>query len=378
MMRQSKGLRIAKPFGIDLRLDSSWFVLSFLIAWSMSTLFREVDELRGLSSNAYLALGIMAAILFFLSVVAHELAHSLMARRKGIEVKAITLFIFGGVAQITSDPKTPGDEFKIAAVGPLMSVVLGGFLFGIGVIAEVKNIVAAAAVFQLIGLLNGYLAGFNLMPGLPLDGGRILRAAIWRVRGDFIKATRAASLAGRMMAGVLVAGGIVRIIAWRDFGGGVWWIILGIFLNQSAVASYQQSVLVHSIGGKLAGNLMTQAPRSIPGHIRLDEAVEEYFVAHRHSAFPVIGYGDILEGILTLELVQRVSRLDWSSVTVRQVMIPLQASIIASPEEPVTDLLRRLATNPAGRFLVTNDRSLLGILTATDIARHSSVERPTP
>ncbi|MEO7803649.1 MAG: site-2 protease family protein [Actinomycetota bacterium] len=369
MMRPSDGIRIAKPFGIDLRLDPSWFVLSFLIAWSMATMFREVPELRGLSSGAYLALGVMAAILFFVSVVAHELAHSLMAQRKGIEVKAITLFIFGGVAQITSDPKTPGDEFKIAVVGPLLSVVLGGFLFGIGVLAELQNILAAAALFQLIGFLNGYLAVFNLLPGLPLDGGRILRAAIWRWRGDFIKATHVSSITGRLMAAVLVGAGIFRIFVWHDFGGGVWWIILGIFLNQSAVGSYRQSVLVHSMSGKVAGNLMTASVRSIPGNIRLDQAIEEYFVAHHHSAFPVLGYGDGLEGIVTLEAVQQVPQPDWPSVTVRQVMIPLQESIIAKPEEPITQLLLRLASNPAGRFLVTRDHSLLGILTLADIRR---------
>ena len=372
-MLRGRGFRVARVFGIDVKVDQSWFIISIVIAWSFGGLFK--DSIRNLEPTAYTLLGVMAAILFFMSLLAHELSHALVARRKGIEVEAITLFIFGGVAQIKSEPRTPGDEFQIAAVGPLTSIVLGALLFGLGVVAEVLKYETAAVMFQTLGFVNGVLAGFNLIPGFPLDGGRVLRSIVWKITGRITTATKVAAISGRVMAGLLVAGGIYRAVNGDIFGGG-WWVLLGIFLNQAAASSYRQSVLRHSIEGVSVSSLMTPQPESVPGNARIDQVVDEFFVGKHHSAFPVTGYGGELEGIITLQIVQQVPQATWPHVTARQLMVPLRPEITADPQEPVSNVVERMATNPVGRFLVVEGQKLVGIITASDIARHFRLSAP--
>ncbi|MFN2609395.1 MAG: site-2 protease family protein [Actinomycetota bacterium] len=366
-MIRGRGFRVAKVFGIDIRLDQSWFIISFFIAWSFGGLFKQA--LRGLEPSAYTVLGVLAAILFFLSLLAHEMSHALVARRKGIEVISITLFIFGGVAQIKSDPVTPGDEFQVAAVGPLTSVVIGAVLFGLGVLADAVGSNTAAVVFETLGFVNGALAVFNMIPGFPLDGGRILRSVVWKITGNVLKATKVASISGRVMAGLLIGAGIWRMVRGDILGGG-WWILLGLFLNQAAASAYKQAVMRMSIEGVSVGSLMTPQPESVPGNARLDQVVEEFFVAKKHNAFPVTGYGGDLEGIITLQMVQEIPQQMWPQMTARQSMVPLQPDITAQPDESVANIVERMSNNPVGRFLVVEGQRLVGILTASDIARH--------
>lgn len=373
-MRPGRGTKVARVFGVDIRLDASWILLSLLIVWTFSDAFRQGTGIN-LSTGAYVLMGILAAILFFASLLTHELSHALVAKRKGIGVEAITLFIFGGVAQITSEPKSPGDEFQIAAVGPLTSIILA-LLFGVSwFFADLIHLPVAAAIFGALALVNGILAVFNLIPGFPLDGGRILRSAVWKMTGNLVKATRVASIAGRVAAALLVARGVYLIVFSKDIFG-LWSIFLGVFLAQAAVAAYKQVLLKQKIEGVSVGSIMTPQVITIPGNVRLDEAVDGYFVGQRHSAFPVLGYGDALEGLLTLQIVQGVPRESWPTLTVRQVLIPMQDAIVAKAGEPLSDVADRLSSNPAGRFLVVDDTGLLvGILTPADIGRHLSISQ---
>lgn len=368
---RTRGIRIAKIFGIDIFLDGSWFLIAFLITWQFVDFLSKSTDL-GLSEGAYLAMGLVAAFVFFASLLAHEMSHALVARSHGISVRSITLFIFGGVAQITKDPETPGDEFKVAAVGPLTSLVLGGTLIGLGYVADLSGVMVAATIFWLTGSLNLVLAIFNLLPGFPLDGGRVLRAAVWKVTGDVVKATRVASIGGRAVAALLIAYGLFEIIAQGSIDG-VWLILIGMFLNQAASSGLQQLVVRRALEGVEARDLMSPDPVCIPGNLRLAEAVDQYFLVRRHTAFPVVGYGNQVEGIVTLQMLRNTARDKWPTLTIRQIMVPLSPEISIFPQEPVASLMERLDQNPAGRFLVMDGDRLEGILSSSDIARHLRV-----
>ncbi|HVE75662.1 MAG TPA: site-2 protease family protein, partial [Actinomycetota bacterium] len=310
----------------------------------------------------------LAALLFFVSILAHELAHALVARKKGIKVETITLFIFGGIAHIKKDPEKPGDEFQIAIAGPVLSLVFGAIFFGIGLLAEKMQTMPAAAIFQLLGVVNGGLAVFNMAPGFPLDGGRVLRAAVWKATGNILKATRVASIGGRIVAMALIGGGLYRIFFNGDLFG-VWWILIGWFLNQAAAGSYNQLLMRQTLQDMTVADVMSPAPSSIPGNLRIHEAVDNFFVKMHHSAYPVIGYGDHLEGLLTLHQIRSLAREQWDALTVRQVMFPIQPAMVTSEDEPVGKVFERITENPAGKFLVMKEGALIGMLSVSDVAR---------
>lgn len=370
-----RGLRVARVFGIDVYLDASWFLISLLIAWSFSNLFREIQPSLGLTTGGYLAMGVLAAVLFFASVLAHEVSHSLVARARGISVRSITLFVFGGVAQITKEPETPADEFRIAIIGPVTSIVLGVVFIGIAYLAGFTGANAASLIFETIGFLNLALAAFNLVPGFPLDGGRVLRAAVWSRTGDLLKSTRVASIAGQVVAGLLIAVGLYRIVFLNQLFGGIWSILIGLFLNQAAQSGYQQLLLRQTLQGLRVRDLMTPDPESIPGNMRLSEAVDSFFLSRRHTSFPVLGFYDAPEGIVTLQMVRDTPRENWEELTIRQIMAPREPKISTTPDEPLTVVLERMPHNPIGRFLVVEEDKLAGFLSVSDILRHLRIRQ---
>lgn len=370
-----RGLRVARVFGIDVYLDPSWFLISLLIAWSFSNLFADIEPSLGLTTGGYLTMGVLAAILFFASVLAHEISHSLVARARGISVRSITLFVFGGVAQIRKEPETPGDEFRIAIIGPITSIVLGVIFILIAYAAGFGRTNPASLIFETIGFLNLALAAFNLVPGFPLDGGRVLRAAVWSRTGDLLKSTRVASISGQVVAGLLIAFGLYRMIFLNQLFGGIWSILIGLFLNQAAQSGYQQLLLRRTLQGLRVRDLMTAEPESIPGNMRLQEAVDGFFLSRRHTSFPVLGFSDIPEGIVTLQMVRDTPRENWDELTIRQIMAPTEPKISTTPDEPLTVVLERMPSNPIGRFLVIDDEKLVGFLSVSDILRHLRIRQ---
>ncbi|MGH9197088.1 MAG: site-2 protease family protein, partial [Acidimicrobiia bacterium] len=368
-------IRVARVFGIDVYLDASWFLISFLIAWSFSTLFSQIQPSLGLTTAGYFLMGILAAVLFFASVLAHEISHSLVARARGISVRSITLFVFGGVAQIRKEPETPGDEFRIAIIGPVTSIVLGVIFILIAYATGMGEANPASLIFETTGFLNLALAAFNLVPGFPLDGGRVLRAAVWKWTGDLLRSTRVASIAGQVVAGLLIAVGLVRIIFLNQLFGGIWSILIGLFLNQAAQSGYQQLLLRQTLQGLRVRDLMTSDPESIPGNMRVQEAVDTFFLSRRHTSFPVLGFFDAPEGIVTLQMVRDTPREEWDAKTIRQIMAPREQKISTTPDEPLTMVLERMPNNPIGRFLVVEDDKLAGFLSVSDILRHLRVRQ---
>jgi Zn-dependent protease/predicted transcriptional regulator len=357
--------RVGRIAGIEIRIDSSWAVIALLITYSMylraSVLYPE------LSGSGAVALGILATVLFFGSVLVHELAHALVSQARGIRVQDITLFLFGGATRARVDSRGPGDEFLIALVGPLTSGLLAG-LFAI--VAGLGRDVLSRPLVGTFGYLawtNLLLAVFNLAPGFPLDGGRLLRSAIWKATGSLARATRVASVAGQVVGWLLVAAGVAWLLA-GDLAGGIWFAFIGWFLVQAARSSYQELQLQQLLRGVEAEDVMAGDLRRIPPELSLQDAVDDYFMRYDHSAFPVDEQGRTI-GLLTLRGVRRVPREQWPTRRVRELMVPLDDQVVVAPDARMDGVLGKLQDGEAGRVLVVQDGEVVGIITPSDLTR---------
>ena len=357
--------RVARIAGIEVRVDSSWVVIALLITYSMylrsSVLYPE------LSGGGAVALGILATVLFFGSVLVHELAHALVAQARGIRVQDITLFLFGGATRARVESRGPRDEFVIALVGPLTSGLLAA-LFGI--IAGLGGDVLSrplAGTFGYLAWTNLLLAAFNLVPGFPLDGGRLLRSAIWKATGSLGRATRIASVSGQAVGWLLVAAGVAWLLA-GDLAGGIWFAFIGWFLVQAARSSYQELQLQQLLRGVEAEEVMAGDLVRIPPELSLRDAVDDYFMRYDHSAFPVEEQGRTI-GLLTLRGVRRVPREQWPTRRVREHMVPLSDQVVVAPDARMDDVLGKLQDGETGRVLVVQDGEVVGIITPSDLTR---------
>jgi Zn-dependent protease/CBS domain-containing protein len=357
--------RVGRVVGIEVRVDSSWVVVALLITYSMylraSVLYPQ------LSGTGAVALGIVATVLLFASVLVHELAHALVSQARGIRVQDVTLFLFGGATRARVEGRGPGDEFLIAAVGPLTSGLLAA-LFGI--VAGLGRNVLSVPLAGTLGYLawtNLLLAGFNLVPGFPLDGGRLLRAGIWKATGSLPRATRVASLSGQGVGWLLVAAGVGWLLA-GDLAGGIWFAFIGWFLVQAARASYQELQLRELLRGVEAEEVMAADLVRIPPELSLQAAVDDYFMRYDHGGFPVEEQGRTV-GLLTLRGVRRVPREQWPSRRVREHMVPLNEQVVVAPDARMDAVLAKLEDGDAGRVLVVQDGEVVGIITPTDLTR---------
>jgi len=361
------GFRLGSIFGFEIRIDYSWFIIFFLILWTFGFMvFPAIYP--GQPPGTYIGMAFVGTLLFFASLVAHELSHSLVARRKGIPVSGITLFIFGGMAHTSMEFEQPGDEFVIAAVGPLSSLVIGGAFHLLALAGQQAGwSVAVVGVASYLAFINVALAIFNLLPGFPLDGGRIFRAAVWKYTGSLRKATRYATNGGKLVGLLLIALGVLNFFA-GNLIGGVWMVFIGLFMRSAAEASYTQLLLRRSLEGVTAADTMTPDPYTVPGSITLEEFVDEHIFRGRHHAYPVTDDAHPV-GIITLERVKRIPREEWPRRTVAEAMAPATNGMIVSPEEEMETVLDRLSASDTGRVLVSRGGALLGIITRSDLSR---------
>ncbi len=363
----TKSFRIGRIFGIDIELDYTWFIVFFLVAVLLSTdLF--ADRLPGLPLGVRWLVATFTTVLFFASVLIHELAHSLVAKRQGLGISGITLFIFGGVSKMTDEPKSAGAEFKIAIAGPLMSGVLAMFfLFLAFALRPFPGGQVFGTVFSWLGFMNGILAVFNLLPGFPLDGGRVLRAGLWQSLADLTEATRIAATFGQVLGILMIVGGIFFFLLTMN---AIWlWIaLIGWFLTQMAQSSYQQVVLRQALSGVPVTGAMTREIQSVPADITLDQVVYDYVMRYNHPAFPVLDNGQLL-GLLCLADIRGVPRQQWASVIARQVVLPVSEANTITPHTDAWNALARMTTENCGRLLVVEAGELLGIISRTDIMR---------
>jgi len=359
MFRNS--LRLVKISGIEIRLDYSWFIIFTLITWSLVQTFMS----KKMNITTSLAIGIVSSLLFFASVLAHELAHSFVARANGIPVHSITLFIFGGMAQITREPKRPRDEFFMALAGPATSIVVA-ILFGAiwFVTSNFSKPIAEASYW--LGLINGVLAVFNLIPGFPLDGGRVLRSIIWGITGNLRKSTRVASIIGRAVAYIFIFIGIWRIFFQRDWLGGLWFAFIGWFLENAAANSYRQMALRDTLQGHTVREVMVTDCPYIPHNLTLEELVHGYILHTGRRCFPVVDE-ELVLGIVTLHNVKEIPRERWHSTTVNEIMTPLEQLQTAHPDDELSDVLEQMTHEDVNQLPVIDYGKLVGMVARDNV-----------
>lgn len=355
---------IGRIGGVEIRIDPSWSFIVLLIAYSF---FLVIDlEYQTVGTGSMIVLAGVMALIFFGSVLLHELAHSWLAMARGVEVESITLFLFGGATKADLETEDPTDELLIAAVGPLTSLALAGALwlmaiaFGSGTIG--------GFVAGRLGWINLALAVFNLVPGFPLDGGRVLRSLVWRRTDDIVRATRVAVRGGQAVGYGLIAIGVLEIFFLGALVGGLWLIAIGWFLTQAALTSFVQLQVRRILSQVPASRIMSDGLVAVPGHLSIQQAVDDYFMSHDYNAFPVTD-GDDTVALLTLSAVKAVPRDDWSTRTVRDVAESISDACTVAPSQPLDEVVGKLMSGDLRRVIVVDDGHVDGIITPRDLTR---------
>ncbi|MFC1851327.1 M50 family metallopeptidase [candidate division CSSED10-310 bacterium] len=369
--KKIRGLYVTTIYGIPITLDYSWFLIFGLIAWSLSGgYFRQM--LPWLAGSVHWMLGIGAALLLFGSILLHELAHSVVAKMHGINIRGITLHVFGGVAEMESEPKDPKMELKMAAAGPATSFALGILFIIVGALSSSP---ALKAVFGYLFFINVVLAIFNLIPGYPLDGGRIFRALMWLKTEDYYKSTRWATKAGSVFAYLLMFFGFLQMFAGSLFGG-IWFVFIGFFLKNGADASYHFLMLQRGLKGLKAKSMMIRNFVSVLPNITLQQLVDEYILTHRHHSFPVVEQDQFL-GIVTFNDIKDVPRNEWSEKIVSDAMTPVDDTLTICEECELFEAFVKIAGNNIGRIGVTDtSNKLVGYLSFRDLETLVSLKIP--
>jgi Zn-dependent protease/CBS domain-containing protein len=352
-------LNLFKVLGIPIRLHVSWFLIAVLITWSLAAGYFPM-EYPGWSAANYWLVGAVASVLFFASVLIHELGHSVLALREKVPVKSITLFIFGGVAQIGREPPTAGAEFRIAIAGPLSSLGLAAFFGGLGAVLADNAVLAAPLAY--LGRINLLLAAFNMIPGFPLDGGRVLRAGLWAWRDSYQQATLWASRAGRAVAYGFIVFGAAQILLGGGFLNGLWIAFIGWFLNNAAESSYQQVVLRDMLSGVKAQSVMTQECARVPGGLAVEQLIEEHVLAGGQRCF-FVGDNGTMQGMVTLQDLRGVPRGQRPGLTTEQVMTRLDGVLRVRPDDDVWRVLQMMDEHDVNQVPVMDNGSFLGMIT---------------
>ncbi len=367
-----KGIRLFTLFGFEVRIDLSWLVIAVLVTWSLAAgVFPAYYD--GLSEWTYWWMGVFGAIGLFLSVVVHEFAHSLVARRFGLPMRGITLFIFGGVAEMEDEPESPKAEFFMALAGPATSIAIGlALLAATAWIPESVWPLTVFGVVSYLGFINLVLAGFNLLPAFPLDGGRLLRAALWRGMNDLRRSTRVASLLGSGLGFGLIAVGIVFFIR-GAFIGGIWWFLIGLFVRQSAAGAYQNVLVRRALEGTSLERFMNPDPVTAPSTITIEELVEDYFYRYHYKMFPVVD-GDQLRGCITTAEVKEIPRDQWGQQRVADHLEACSEENAVSSQTDPLQALKLMQRTRKSRLMVIDSGDLVGVLTLKDLLDYLSLK----
>jgi Zn-dependent protease/predicted transcriptional regulator len=364
-------LRIGKIAGIDIYIHVSWIIILVLLTVSLATgWFPQLYP--GWSTATYWVAGFISALLLFVSVLLHELAHSLVARRRGLPVKNITLFIFGGVSNIEQEPKSPGIEFQMAVVGPLTSLLIGIVCFLLQLPLRGTNSPLEGILFYL-AVTNLLLGVFNLIPGFPLDGGRVLRSIVWKITGSMRQATRAASITGQVIAYLFILLGV-----WLFFTGnilnGIWLGFIGWFLLSAAQSANSQVMLASVFRGVTVGEVMNPKPTTVPPNISLQQLVDAYFLPGG-LRYALVMQADQLVGLITLSDIRHIPREQWGQVLVSYAMIPVERLHVVSPQQSLSEVLPLMAGRDVNQLPVVQNGALLGIVSRDAIVHYLEVRR---
>ena len=359
--------KLARIRGIDVGIHYSWFIVVVLF----TVIFAESqypETYPDWSEAEYWTVAVASVLLLFLSVLLHEFGHALVAQSRGVEVRSITLFIFGGVAGLARESDEAGDEFLIAIAGPVVSVLLAG-LFGVLWLIFAGISEQAGALLGYLAFVNLLLVLFNMIPGFPLDGGRVLRAVLWRGTGDLRRATRIASGVGVGIGTFFVVGGLVLIVT-GFLVNGIWAVVIGWFLQSAAQQGRSSVEQTYALRDILTSDLMNRDPVTITPEVDLETMVEDFVLARNARGIPVVDNGGRLVGIATVTDLRKIPRETWPQRTVGQVMTPAEQLKNLDPNVPVTEALMRMSDGDFHQMPVTEDGRLVGLLTRFELIRH--------
>ncbi len=363
----ANSVKIFSLWGFDVKLDPSWALIAALITWGLSREYFP-QTVAGLTPQTYLLMALVAMLCFFGSLLLHEMAHSVVARRYGITIKGITLFIFGGVAELEREPESAAVEFWVALAGPAMSFALAA---GFWVAAQVSLLLAAPPVTEVLAylaLINFILAVFNLVPAFPLDGGRVLRAWLWSRSGDILAATETAAKSGSVFAGFLILIGVMSL-----FQGGVvagmWYVMIGLFVLASARASYQNQLAQTVFDGQSVAKLMTRDPVTVGPDMTVESFINDVLLKRQITFVPVVEDG-VLLGHIDRHLIVGIDKENWATTRVGDVYAGLKETETISPDLPMQDLMTRIGKTGQRKYLVVSDHALMGVITLSDLTRY--------
>jgi Zn-dependent protease/CBS domain-containing protein len=367
-----KGITLVKLFGFEVKIDLSWLILGLLITWTLASgLFP--NSYKGLPAATYWMMGIASAVGLLVSIVFHELWHSLVARRFGLPMKGITLFIFGGVAEMTEEPPHPRAEFFMAVAGPLSSIFFGLVLLGLGYLGGSGGWPRPViGVINYLGFLNLVLAGFNLLPAFPLDGGRVLRAVLWGWKDNIRWATRIASRIGSAFGLVLIVVGVVEFVVGNVIGG-VWMFLIGMFMRGASQSAYKQLLIRRALEGESVRKFMKEDPVTVSPKISLQELVEDYIFKHHFKMYPIVEEGRLL-GCVTLNQVKEVPKEEWASRRVGDLALQCTKENTISPDEDAMKALALMSRMNASRLMVVEGGKLVGMIALKDMMKLLSLK----
>ncbi len=365
-------VRLFKLLGFEVRIDLSWLVIAVLVTWSLAKgLFPSYYP--DLDTEVYWGMGVAGALGLFASIIFHEFCHSLVARKFGMHMKGITLFIFGGVAEMGDEPPTARAEFLMALAGPVSSIFLSGvfyWLYQLGLGGDWNQ--AISGVLGYLSMINALLAAFNLLPAFPLDGGRILRSVLWGVKQDLPWATRISAGIGSAFAILLIFLGVISVLQGNVIAG-LWWFLIGLFLRGAAQMSYQQLLVTRALEGEHISRFMTRNPVTVPPTITVAELVENYLLHHHFKMFPVVDDGRII-GCVTTRDVKAIPREKWAEESVGEIAEGCPPEIFITPETDAVKALAIMNQTGMSRLLVTEGEKLVGLLTLKDLLAFLSLK----
>jgi len=360
-----KSITLFKLFGFEVKIDISWLVIALLITWTLAK-GSFPHYYQGFTTSTYWIMGILGALGLFIAIIFHELSHSLIARKFGIPMKGITLFIFGGVAEMSEEPPSPKAEFFMAIAGPISSIILGLGLFGIRLLGEgIGWSKPVLGVISYLALINLILAGFNLLPAFPLDGGRVLRSILWGMKDNIRWATRIASSIGSAFGIALILFGALSVFM-GNLIGGVWWVLIGMFMRGASQMSYQQLVVRRSLEGEKVRRFMVSDPVTVSPSISVDDLIEDYIYKYHFKMFPVVEDGKLL-GCVTINQVKEIPREERHKHIIRSLAKSCTEENTVGPDEDAMKALAIMNKAKSSRLMVVEGDRLLGVIALKDM-----------
>jgi len=365
-------ITLFKMLGFEVRVDASWLIIAVLIVWSLAVGVFPY-RLPGLPSATYWWMGIFGALGLFVSIVVHEFSHSIVARRNGLPMKGITLFVFGGVAEMESEPPDPKTEFLMALAGPLASLAIGAVFYVIGAAAATSLPLEVITVLNYLAQINWLLAIFNMIPAFPLDGGRVLRALLWQRSGNLVSATRTAAFAGSIFGALLMAGGLLQLF-YGNFIGAVWWFLLGMFLRSVSAASYQRVLMQSVLEGEPVRRFMNPNPVTVTPDMSVQDLVENYVYKYHHKMFPVVTDSQQLVGCVSTEQVKQMPKNEWNRHSLREITQACSPQNTVTPDTNAANVLSIMSHEGDRGLIVVDNGRVVAFVSPQDLLHFLSAK----